>query len=470
MQTKLDQFFEDRNTSKSTQQHYRASVKIYEELNGQSLDSLIEEADIEEENGIRWKKRRIKQRLLDFRNYLYQHRAEGTARQYFADVRTIYKHFEIELQELPTYTSKNIDKTYEMSYEDILTREELIDGYHEANNVVKCIILFASSSGLSKVDIFNQTVRDFIEGCGLDGDNLQTQLQQLKNQRNLIPCFRGFRQKTNKAYITFCSPEASKHIVQYLIGRNAKIRQAYEKGESEYSSLKLVGNAEKDKLLKNVSFVERNLKQKNRQTKKLVLQNVLINYEAGQIQLYNLKKLKSSARTVEKENLYLHQTVTENFVPLIVGMSTIVEKIIHCGKEELLRNEQWEIHQENGKIVAKLYGKEMMPLVSSVEEDLIMMKNLMKFITSDLSNMKIQDMMLITLYCCVIGVIIGYIPIKTDLSCLEKINLEITTGWTEYGKDGEEISDTQRYKCMGNAVTTSVVTFVINKMFGVSDE
>lgn len=239
MQTKLDQFFEDRNTSKSTQQHYRASVKIYEELNGQSLDSLIEEADIEEENGIRWKKRRIKQRLLDFRNYLYQHRAEGTARQYFADVRTIYKHFEIELQELPTYTSKNIDKTYEMSYEDILTREELIDGYHEANNVVKCIILFASSSGLSKVDIFNQTVRDFIEGCGFDGDNLQTQLQQLKNQRNLIPCFRGFRQKTNKAYITFCSPEASKHIVQYLIGRNAKIRQAYEKGESEYSSLNL---------------------------------------------------------------------------------------------------------------------------------------------------------------------------------------------------------------------------------------
>ena len=42
--------------------------------------------------------------------------------------------------------------------------------------------------------------------------------------------------------------------------------------------------------------------------------------------------------------------------------------------------------------------------------------------------------------------------------------------WTRYGKDGELISDTQRYKMMGNAVTTSVVTFVINKMFGVSDE
>ena len=38
--------------------------------------------------------------------------------------------------------------------------------------------------------------------------------------------------------------------------------------------------------------------------------------------------------------------------------------------------------------------------------------------------------------------------------------------WTKYGKDGEEISDTQRYKCCGNAVTTNVITCIINEMFG----
>lgn len=38
--------------------------------------------------------------------------------------------------------------------------------------------------------------------------------------------------------------------------------------------------------------------------------------------------------------------------------------------------------------------------------------------------------------------------------------------WTKYGKDGEEISDTQRYKCCGNAVTTNVITHIINEMFG----
>lgn len=38
--------------------------------------------------------------------------------------------------------------------------------------------------------------------------------------------------------------------------------------------------------------------------------------------------------------------------------------------------------------------------------------------------------------------------------------------WTLYGKDGEKISDTQRYKCIGNAVTTTVVTYIANTMFG----
>ena len=39
-------------------------------------------------------------------------------------------------------------------------------------------------------------------------------------------------------------------------------------------------------------------------------------------------------------------------------------------------------------------------------------------------------------------------------------------GWTKYGKDGELISDTQRYKCLGNAVTVDVVTHIVDCMFG----
>lgn len=37
--------------------------------------------------------------------------------------------------------------------------------------------------------------------------------------------------------------------------------------------------------------------------------------------------------------------------------------------------------------------------------------------------------------------------------------------WTKYGHDGQEISDTQRYKQMGNAVTTSVVTEIGKRLY-----
>ena len=37
--------------------------------------------------------------------------------------------------------------------------------------------------------------------------------------------------------------------------------------------------------------------------------------------------------------------------------------------------------------------------------------------------------------------------------------------WTKYGKDDELISDTQRYKCIGNAVTTTVITHIVDEMF-----
>jgi len=36
--------------------------------------------------------------------------------------------------------------------------------------------------------------------------------------------------------------------------------------------------------------------------------------------------------------------------------------------------------------------------------------------------------------------------------------------WTKYGKDGNEISDNQRYKVIGNAITVPVIEFIIKQM------
>lgn len=233
----LEQFFIEKDSAKKTRGHYVSSVRIYEEITGKTLDELLEEADQEELNRIRWKDRKIKQHLVNFRNHLYQTKSEGTTKQYLADIKAIYRHFEIELHDLPAYNSKQIDKTYEKTFSDVLTKEEIIDAYYEATNVVKCIILFASSSGLSKIDMLNLTVGDFIDACNVKNDDLLEQLYSIKHQQKIIPRFIGERQKTAKKYITFCSPEAAHHIVQHLIGRDAKIRKDYENGDSINSCL-----------------------------------------------------------------------------------------------------------------------------------------------------------------------------------------------------------------------------------------
>lgn len=225
-QLKLETFCSEKNLSTSTTNLYSACVKLYEELNQLSIDELIDEADREEEDGVRWKRRKIKDRLVAYRNYLFANKSEGTANRYLGCIKTIYRHFEIELQPLPSFNSKQIDKTYQMSHEDLPTKQEIIDAYHEGNNEIKCIIPFAISSGLSKIDMLNLTVKNFFVACRIEfeGREIVDVLNEIKEKAgNLIPCFKGTRQKTGVKYTTFCSPEAVEHIVQRLLGRHAKL-------------------------------------------------------------------------------------------------------------------------------------------------------------------------------------------------------------------------------------------------------
>ncbi len=240
----LQRFFMEKGLAKSTKQHYQASVKAYLAVTGAtSLDALIQEAETEEEQRIRWKHRKVKQYLIDFRNWLYQNKGEGTVTIYMSDIKAIYRHYEIEILDLPTYRSKQIQKVYVKKYEDIPKKNELIDAFYEANSEAQDVILFASSSGMSKVDLLNLTVSDFLEACDeyclLTNQafphkaTLLDTLLALKEMKNIIPCFKGERQKTGSRFITFASPEFVEHKLQHLIGRDASIKTAYNNADDD---------------------------------------------------------------------------------------------------------------------------------------------------------------------------------------------------------------------------------------------
>jgi len=220
----LNIFFEEKGLSKNSRKTYVNAVKQYTRFTKMSLENLIKEADFEEEERIRWKKRTLRKRLLDFRRYLYSSLAEGSAKLYFSRIKTIYTHFGIEIGHIPMYKSKQIDRTHEMTYRDILTREELKSAYYEANNTVKTLIVFGISSGLSKADMLDLTVADFLDACkeyitDTNASPIQ-QLEQLKKQEVIIPKFIGNRKKTLVRYSTYCSPEAVEHIISVLIGKH----------------------------------------------------------------------------------------------------------------------------------------------------------------------------------------------------------------------------------------------------------
>lgn len=235
---KLEQFTTEKDLAESTAGLYRSAVKAYEKCCSTNLNELLDEADKEEEDGVRWKKRKVKEHLMSFRKCLFESKSEGTANRYMNCIESIYRHFEIELHPLPSFNSKNIDKTYEKTFEDIPTRQELKDAYYEATNVGECIILLGSSSGLSKVDMLKMSVDDLIFACekyfGLKElqfkreDKLLDTLFTLKEYEVIIPIFEGERQKTRSRYTTFASPEFAERVVQYLIGRDADIKEKYQ--------------------------------------------------------------------------------------------------------------------------------------------------------------------------------------------------------------------------------------------------
>ncbi len=88
----LKEFSKTRRLKKSTEEQYKIALKIYSEFNEKTLHELLIEAEQEEENGIRWKHRKLKKRLLNFRNYVYDNYVQKTAEHKFALIKTFYTH------------------------------------------------------------------------------------------------------------------------------------------------------------------------------------------------------------------------------------------------------------------------------------------------------------------------------------------------------------------------------------------
>lgn len=215
----LNEFVKIRNLSTRTKHGYKDALNKYVKFQNESFIYLLKEADQEEENGIRWKNRKLKKRLVNFRIFLYENFMLSTAKVHFQRILTLYKHFEIEVHDIPKVSSKSCKQSKPITFEDLLTKEMIIEALEIANPIMRAIILFMSSSGCGRRETLNLTIQDFIDASYEyhQKQNIEEALFVLKELDDVVPTFRINRQKTNKYYFTFCSPKATNEIVYYLL-------------------------------------------------------------------------------------------------------------------------------------------------------------------------------------------------------------------------------------------------------------
>ncbi|KZX17294.1 site-specific integrase [Methanobrevibacter filiformis] len=219
-----------RNWAYLTLKGSSGAVKSYTEFNDKSLRELLKEAEKEEIEGIRWKERKLKERLIKYRSYLYDNYLIKTAIVNLNRIKTIYRHFEIELHELPHISDKNANHATPIYYKDLPDHNLIKLSCDISGPLMTAIILFMSSSGSAKTETLNLTIKDFIKATqryhhieNLPNENPKTILNKIINdlipEKNIIPEFSIIRQKTNNPYKTYCSNEATKAIMNYLLTR-----------------------------------------------------------------------------------------------------------------------------------------------------------------------------------------------------------------------------------------------------------
>ena len=226
----IDNFAVTRKLSHSTKRRYKLILNRYSEFNNMTLQELLDEADDEEEQRIRRKKRKIKDRLIKFRTYVYNKYMVSTAKSNMDVILTFYRHFEIEIPTLPPVSTKNTKENPPLRYDDLLTKKILRQVVDQSTPLVRAIVLFSISSGCANAEVMSLTIQDFIDATSNttsryhNSNNIYEVIELLIDRDDLVPTFYLKRRKTNKYYYTFCSPEAVTSICLYLVSSGRKFK------------------------------------------------------------------------------------------------------------------------------------------------------------------------------------------------------------------------------------------------------
>lgn len=217
----LNEIHTIKNHSANTIRRYKYAVIKYCTLNQMTLHELIQEAEQEEEQGIKWKHSKLKQRLIKFRQYLLENFAKNTIKSNYNPIQVIYQYYEIDIRKLPRLSDTSYTTPPPISFNDLPDKEIIRSALNIATPLMKAIILFITSSGCARAETLSLTIEDYMNATKEyhRSNNITEMIDTLNQTDDVIPTYKIKRRKTAKYYTTFSSPESVVAINHYLLSR-----------------------------------------------------------------------------------------------------------------------------------------------------------------------------------------------------------------------------------------------------------
>ena len=227
--------------------------------------------------------------------------------------------------------------------------------------------------------------------------------------------------------------------------------------EKNHKLLKLVLSAENEELKEYAKLAELNTRAKKAQIKSIVQQNADIQTQSQieKCMLINQTDQNSHAGNAASITTYKQAGIEVDFVAHCAFMNITEGKTIHFGKEVLHQKDQNYTQLSNGKIALSLCGSEMLHNAKDALSALEIMQTNHHFtsITSSHLNTKNLEQILIISYWFAKSAIDGF---TQDTINKRILYLNLIDGYTNH------VSDSQRYKMLGNGWTVDVVAHIFS--------
>jgi integrase len=197
---------------------------------GSSPNELIEEADLEEENAIKLRDRKINLKLFKFKKQLQKNGiSESTMSLHLFAIKSFYDALDIQI---PKFKTPKGDISLEKNFGKLISKKELNILVNVAPPREKALIYLMALSGMAQAEARKLTIKKFLDSAGEVINKELNSISDLFEAENELSeeiiTLHVVRKKVNYRYITFIPPEATYQIILYLkermYGRNKRIR------------------------------------------------------------------------------------------------------------------------------------------------------------------------------------------------------------------------------------------------------